>query len=106
MKHITLFGEELDIDFALGVEISYEEITGKPFNVQDLEMVKNTAAFYYAAIITYNPKTDISLDDIVYKASAADIATLREAVFGAFTDWCKTVGGGEEIQEEDGKKKA
>ena len=87
-RKITLFGEELTIAFNMAVEIGYEKITGKSFDVDDLKTVENTAALYYAAIVTNNPDTKITADDLLRKATAADVVALRDAVFGAFGDWC------------------
>lgn len=106
-KQLTLFGEELTIDFNLAVEISFEEISGVPFDFDNLKTVKNTVALYYAAILTNNPGTKITLDGIVKKATATEIGMLREAVFGSLNEWCKPVGKQEEVEDDgDGKKKA
>lgn len=88
MKQIELFGETLDIAFNMAVEIAYEEISGKPFSVDDLNSVKNTVSLYYAAILVNNPDTNIQPDDLLKKATASDVVTLRTAVFGAFEEWC------------------
>lgn len=89
MKEIELFGEKLSIAFNMAVEIAYEDITGKAFNVDDLNRVKNTISLYYAAIIVNNPDTNVQPDDLLKKATANDILTLRTAVFEAFEEWCK-----------------
>lgn len=105
-KQLTLFGEELTIDFNLAVEITFEEITGVPFDFDNLKTVKNTVALYYAAILTNNPDTKITLDGIVKNATATEIGMLREAVFGSLNEWCKPLGKQEEVEDDgDGKKK-
>ena len=105
---ISLFGEQLTIAFNMAVEIAYEKITGKSFDVEDLNTVEHTAALYYAAIITNNPETKITADDLLRKATAADIITLREAVFGAFADWCAIpdVMKEKDTKEEEGSPNA
>ena len=71
----------------MAVEIAFEEIAGVPFNTDDLNTQKNSMALYMAAIITFNPKTKLTFDDIVMKATAAEINALSKAVIEAMTKW-------------------
>lgn len=88
-KKITLFGEELTIRFNMKVEIAYEEIAGKPFNLKDFDSQKNSMALYMAAIIASNPDTTITFERIVTEATAAEIGTIANAVIECMSDWLK-----------------
>ena len=86
---ITILGEEIKIGFCMAVEIAYEEIAGKPFVLTELNSQKNSMALYMADIITFNPDTKLTFDDIVTKATAAEINALGKAVMKAMEKWMK-----------------
>lgn len=98
-KQITILGRTIDIAYNMATQIAYEEITGKPFDVADMDRTGNTIALYYACIVANNKDTDMTFDDLVGNADAKDITTLGEAVTASFTDWCKSA------IPSDGKKK-
>lgn len=86
---INLLGEKFTIKFNMAVEIAYERITEKPFDIQDtLRNAESRIALCMAAILTANPETKITIEDILYKATAQDVAKLTQAVFDAFAVWC------------------
>lgn len=86
---ITILGEEIKIGFNMAVEIAYEEIAGKAFDLKELNNQKNSMALYMAAIITFNPDTKLTFDDIIMKATAAEISALGKAVVDAMEEWMK-----------------
>lgn len=88
-KKISFLGEELTISFNMATEIAYEEVSGEPFDVNALSKTKNTAILYLAAILANNPKSEVSLDDILFKASLPEIAELRTAVLDCMGDWMR-----------------
>lgn len=106
MKRITILGETLAIAYSMAVSIEYERLTKKAFNFADLEMVENTMAWYYAVIKTYNKESKITLESLCMDAKAHDINALKDAVMGAFAEWCAVPGVDEEEQhkEEDGAR--
>lgn len=77
----------MTIGFNMAVEIAFEEIAGVPFNTSELETQKNSMALYMAAILTFNPQTKITFDEIVMKASASEINILGQAVINAMKKW-------------------
>lgn len=89
MKKISILGECLTIRFNMAVEIAYEEISGKPFLLKDLDSQKNLMALYMAAIITCNPDTEITFEKLTQEASSHEITLLAEAVISAMTEWLK-----------------
>lgn len=89
-KKIIILGKDILIAYNMATQIAYEEITGHPFDTSTLDKASNTMALYYACILVNNPDTDISFDQLIEEADAHDIAVLREAVIGSFTDWCKS----------------
>ena len=50
-------------------------------------MQENAALLYTAAIITYNPDSEITFDDLMYKAKGLEIAELSKAVTQAMQEW-------------------
>jgi hypothetical protein len=107
MKRITILGETLAIGYSMAVSIEYERLSKKAFNFADLEMVENTMAWYYAVIKTYNKESKITLESLCMDAKAHDINALKDAVMGAFAEWCAVPGVDEEEQskeEEDGAR--
>lgn len=107
MKRITILGETLAIGYSMAVSIEYERLTKKAFNFADLEMVENTMAWYYAVIKTYNKDTKITLEALCMDSKAHDINALKDAVMGAFAEWCAVPGVDEDEQpkeEEDGAR--
>lgn len=86
---ITILGEKLNIAFSLAVEIAYEEIAGKSFNVESITNMKDTLALYMAAITVNNPDTNITVERLMKEASGADIVKLQKAVIETMTDWMK-----------------
>jgi hypothetical protein len=86
-KKIKILGKEVEVGFCLAVELTYEHIAKKPFNVRELNMQENAALLYAAAIITYNPDSEITLDDLMYKAKGPEIAELSKAVTEAMQEW-------------------
>lgn len=98
-RNINVLGRTIDIAYNMATQIAYEEITGKPFDVADMDRTGNTMALYYACIVANNKDTDITFDELIGNADASDITTLREAVTASFSDWCKSA------MPDDGKKK-
>ena len=88
-KHITFLGEEVKIAFNMAVEIAYEEISGQMFDLDSLSKTKNTAILYAAAILANNPQSEVSVDDILFRATLPEIAELRTAVLDCMADWMK-----------------
>lgn len=71
----------------MAVEIAYEEISGQPFDVNELQKTKNTVLLYLAAIVANNPDCGITFDDIAFKATLPEIAELRAAVVDSMGEW-------------------
>lgn len=105
MKQVKIFGEELNIAFNLATQIAFEGITGEKFTQEAVEKTSNTAALYYATIIANNPQTAITLDDVLLKFKAADIAAISTAVFDAISEWCEGVEQPKDKTEKPDDKK-
>ena len=84
---IKILNEEVDIRFCMAVEIEYEEIAGNPFNIDDLNSSKNTAALAMAAIKTANKNTSITLERLTNEASGFEILNLNKAIIDSMTQW-------------------
>lgn len=88
-KKIKFLGEEITIRFNMAVELAYEEIAEKPFNLKDLDSQKNSVALYMAAIIANNPDTQITFERVITEATAAEIGNIASATIECMTDWLK-----------------
>ena len=54
-KKITVKGEEITIKFNMAVECAYEEITSRPFNLQDFKEKKLLVTLFFSTILANNP---------------------------------------------------
>ena len=86
-KTITILGHEVVISFNMAVEISFEEIAGKPFGEFDLKASKDVLALAYAGIIANNPDVEITANDLMYKASGAELAAVINTITESFMEW-------------------
>ena len=86
-KIITILGETLTIAFNMAVQISFEEITGKPFSDINTDSSKDNFALAYAAIIANNPDTNITADNLLRNISGAELKDLLQAISDAAVEW-------------------
>ena len=86
-KIITILGETLTIAFNMAVQISFEEITGKPFSDINTDSSKDNFALAYAAIIANNPDTNITADNLMRDISGAELKELLQAICDAAVEW-------------------
>lgn len=87
MQKIKLLGKEVNIAFNLATEIAYEQITKEAFGIEKLNFTKNAVALYMAAIIANNPDMDITTDDLISKASGAEVKALSDAIYEEMRVW-------------------
>ena len=86
-KTITILGHEVVITFNMAVEISCEEIAGKPFGEFDLKSSKDVLALAYAGITANNPDVEITVNDLMYKASGAELVAVINTITESFMEW-------------------
>ena len=86
-KIITILGETLTIAFNMAVQISFEEITGKPFSDINTDSSKDNFALAYAAIIANNPDTNITAGNLMRDISGAELRDLMQAISDAAVEW-------------------
>ena len=86
-KIITILGETLTIAFNMAVQISFEEITGKPFSDINTDSSKDNFALAYAAIIANNPDTNITAGNLMRDISGAELRELMQAISDAAVEW-------------------
>ena len=106
-KTITILGQEVIIMFNMAVQISFEEITGKPFSEIDTNVSKDSLALAYSAIIANNPDCNITVDNLMHDASGAELNAVIKAISDSFVEWNKVPGtlADEEDKKEEEKKK-
>ena len=86
-KKINILGEDITIRFNMAVQIAYEELTGEPFNVGDLKRQKNSVALYFAAIVSNNKETQLTINDLLENISGKELAELSKAVYDCMAEW-------------------
>lgn len=86
-KTIHILGEDVKITFDMSVEIAYEEISGTPFNIEDLKTQKASLSLYMAAIIANNPQTEITVERLMKEATGHEIGLLGQTIIAAMTAW-------------------
>ena len=94
--------------FNMAVQISFEEITGKPFSEIDTNVSKDSLALAYSAIIANNPDCNITVDNLMHDASGAELNAVFKAISDSFIEWNKvpgTLADEEDKKEEERKKK-
>lgn len=109
MQKIKLLGKEVNIAFNLATEIAYEQITGEAFAIDKLSFTKNAVALYMAAIIANNPDIDITTEDIISKASGAEVKALSNSIYAEMKAWMNipdVMTEKEENKDEDEEKNA
>lgn len=107
MQKINLLGKEVNITFNLATEIAYEQITGEAFGIEKLSFTKNAVALYMSAIIANNPDIDITTEDIISKASGAEVKALSDAIYAEMKAWMNipdVMEEKEETKDEDEEK--
>ena len=106
-KILTILGQEVTIMFNMAVQISFEEITGKPFSEIDTNVSKDSLALAYSAIIANNPDCNITVDNLMHDASGAELNGVIKAISDSFVEWNKvpeTLADEEDKKEEEKKK--
>ena len=73
--------------FNMAVQISFEEITGKPFSEIDTNVSKDSLALAYSAIIANNPDCNITVDNLMHDASGAELNAVIKAISDSFVEW-------------------
>lgn len=109
MQKINLLGKDVNIAFNLATEIAYEQITGEAFGIEKLSFTKNAVALYMAAIIANNPDIDITTEDLISKASGAEVKALSDAIYAEMKAWMNipdVMDEKEEKKDEDDEKNA
>lgn len=86
-KTVTILGHDLNIIFNMAVEIEYEELSGKPFDLQQMDTQKATMQLCYAAMKVSNDNVPFTIDEMNRKATFSETTALKAAVIEAMNDW-------------------
>ena len=87
MKKITILGHDLNVSFNMAAEIEYEELSGKPFDLEKMNTQKATMQLCYAAIKVSNDKVPFTIGEMNRKATFSETAELKSAVIDAMNEW-------------------
>ena len=87
MKKITILGHDLNVSFNMAAEIEYEELSGKPFDLEKMNTQKATMQLCYAAMKVSNDKVPFTIGEMNRKATLSETAELKSAVIDAMNEW-------------------
>lgn len=86
-KTVTILGHVLNISFNMAVEIEYEELSGKPFDLRQMDTQKATIQLCYAVLKVFNDKVPFTIDEMNRKATFSETKALKAAVIEAMSEW-------------------
>lgn len=85
---IQILGETLTIEHNTRVQIAYEQMTGKAFNLEAIaQKTELRIALYMATIVACNPDTKITMDMLLDAKSISTIIAIDKAVNNAIREW-------------------
>jgi hypothetical protein len=87
MNKINILGHELNVTFNMAVEIEYEEMSGKPFDLESMNTQKATMQLCYAALKVANNKVPFTFEELNRKATFGETAELKTSVIEAMNEW-------------------
>lgn len=71
----------------MAVEIEYEEMSGKPFDLEKMNTQKATMQLCYASLKIANNKVPFTFEQMNGKLSLNETADLKNAVIEAMNEW-------------------
>jgi hypothetical protein len=89
MNTVNINGHVLNVVFNMAVEIEYEEISGKPFDLENMSTQKATMQLCYASMKVANSKLPFTFDQLNGIISFSETSELKNAVISAMNDWLK-----------------
>jgi hypothetical protein len=87
MKIITILGHDLNVSFNMAAEIEYEEQSGKPFDLQEMNTQKATMQLCYAVLKVSNNNVPFTIDEMNRKATFSETNELKSAIIEAVNEW-------------------
>jgi len=87
MNKINILGHELNVTFNMAVEIEYEEMSGKPFDLESMNTQKTTMQLCYASLKIANNKVPFTFEQMNGKLSFSETADLKNKVIYAMNEW-------------------
>lgn len=107
MKKVTLFGKEYAVTFNMAVQIRFEDMSEKPFDLSTLDTQKATMQLCYASLKEANDKIPFTFEDMVKDLSVGETGELKNAVIASMNEWFEIPKvmqkDGQPEQEQDGK---
>ena len=87
MSKTNILGHELNISFNMAVEIEYEELSGKPFDLQQMDTQKATMQLCFASLKVANDKVPFTFEQLNRDATFSETKALKAAVIEAMNEW-------------------
>lgn len=111
-KKITICGKEVGIAYCMATEQTFEELTDKSIRQLNPERERDLLLLSLAAVMVYasyhKQEAELSVEDLLYKASPKEVQTLVSEVAELRNEWYevpKTLDAQEGEQEEEGAEK-
>ena len=111
---IKLFGKDYTIGFNMAVQIRFEELSGKPFDLGDkkrpgtLTTQTATMQLCYASLKESNDNLPFTFDEMLKRLTMSETADLKNAVIEAMNEWFgipKVMQEDEQTQEKEDEEK-
>ena len=106
---VTLFGKEYFVIFNMAVQISYEEMSEKPFDLSTLDTQKATMQLCYASLKEANDKLPFTFGEMLKDLSVSETGELKNAVIASMNEWFeipKVTQKDDQPQQEQDEKNA
>lgn len=87
MKKVNILGHDLNVSFNMAAEIEYEELSGKPFELEKMNTQKATMQLCYAVLKVSNDKMPFTIDEMNIKATCSETTALKTSVIEAMNEW-------------------
>ena len=87
MNKVTLFGKDYTIAFNMAVQIRFEEMSGKPFDLTTMETQTATMQLCYASLKESNDNLPFTFEEMTKRLTMSETADLKNAVIEAMNAW-------------------
>lgn len=105
-KNLTIMGQPVVLAFNLGVQIAYEDIAGKNFDLNGIKSAKDTLCLYMAVIAANNPDSSIKMDQLMMELTFDEQRQLETAISELIADWYHVPATEQSGEEAKGQKNA
>ena len=84
---VTLFSKDYVIAFNMAVQICYEKMSGKPFDLTTMETQTATMQLCYASMKESNDNLPFTFEEMLKRLTMSETADLKNAVIESMNEW-------------------